>query len=750
MLARFTQPRHAPFLCILALALIVSTAGAQPLADRIPADAIVYVGWKGADALGPAYDASHLKAVIDASNLCELCDTFLPQLGKRIGRENAQGAALINMVLAVAKPMWNHPTAIYFTLDLNNPGMPMPHLAIICQSGPDAPALLDQLTKLCAMAPRGPFPIRSHQKGDIVAVTIGSVTPAMETAVIGAGDNRLDANATFQAALAQVNKDPVFTVFVNGALLAKTIDQAIAMQDNPQLADKWPQVRAALGLDGLKGLILACGFDGKDWTQQAFIAASAPRQGLLALLNPQAINNQTLKSIPRSATWMGVSHLDLAALMDIARQTIVGIEPNAGPQIDALLQQINAMLGFDLQKDLFASLGSEWAFYVDPNVGGTGLLGMAAFNRLADPAKAQATLDKLEIALNAGIAAAIHDPKITLAFQQKQVGDLTLHYLAAPALTPTWTIANGTLWLSLYPQVTLSAAQLAAANGPSILDNPDFQTLRKRLGIDKIADVSSISFVDLPRTAPNAYASWLLLSRLVGAADIFGVRSPLMVIPPLNKLLAELGPAGSATWTDATGWHLKSISSFPGSELLATDAMSSFGVAEPALLMSILLPALNKTRDTETRAKSASNLKQIGIGCLLYSNEDPDQKYPPDLGALLLKEDLTLAVFVNPSSGASIPPAIGNAPKEAQAAWVAANSDYVYRGAGKTPNPDSAGGSEYVLAYEKLPDGQARNVLFGDGHVAWTSFADFQRLLGQNAPAPLTPHPPRFPKNGGL
>src|SRR5438046_69540 len=41
-----------------------------------------------------------------------------------------------------------------------------------------------------------------------------------------------------------------------------------------------------------------------------------------------------------------------------------------------------------------------------------------------------------------------------------------------------------------------------------------------------------------------------------------------------------------------------------------------------ALLISILLPSLNRARETANRVKCASNLRQLGQAILLYANEN--------------------------------------------------------------------------------------------------------------------------------
>ena len=75
---------------LIVLALAYSQyASAQPLADRLPSDALLYVGWAGSEKLGPAYSQSHLKGVMNASNLPQLFSELFPKIARRLQLEPA-------------------------------------------------------------------------------------------------------------------------------------------------------------------------------------------------------------------------------------------------------------------------------------------------------------------------------------------------------------------------------------------------------------------------------------------------------------------------------------------------------------------------------------------------------------------------------------------------------------------------------------------------------------------------------------
>ena len=99
-------------LMLVLVLLLPQCLSAAPLADRVPADAIVYVGWQGSRAAGPAYEASRMKQVVDVSDIGQM-RRFVERLAARIGRDEAAVAEAAAVLTPVADVLWASPTAIY-------------------------------------------------------------------------------------------------------------------------------------------------------------------------------------------------------------------------------------------------------------------------------------------------------------------------------------------------------------------------------------------------------------------------------------------------------------------------------------------------------------------------------------------------------------------------------------------------------------------------------------------------------------
>jgi prepilin-type processing-associated H-X9-DG protein len=143
-------------------------------------------------------------------------------------------------------------------------------------------------------------------------------------------------------------------------------------------------------------------------------------------------------------------------------------------------------------------------------------------------------------------------------------------------------------------------------------------------------------------------------------------------------------------------------------------------------MISILLPSLNRARETANRVKCASNMRQVGQAILLYSNENRGA-YPPDIDAILRTQDITAGEFVCPSdSNAPATPAAGGP------------YSFVYAGPNLTTRTATA---DTIVLYEPLTNhnNDGGNILFGDGHVEFFVARDYQKYIaeveaGQNPP----------------
>lgn len=706
-------------IALFALFVIVSSARAQSLANHVPADAIIYVGWRGGSNLGPGYEASHLKAILDGSNIPEFFTDFLPRLVQRVQQKDMATGTKLRVVMDLGSALFKHPSAYFFDgLDMSG-GQPVPRAGLICQADADADALKQQLDQLLAAAGPTPFPVKSFKSAEIVGLLVGYADP--EKALPDVTAKGLTESAGFKKAMMSLNPDPVISAYVDGEKLLKLIDTAVAQSGNPQAAQGWPKAKEAAGLADLKHIAYTAGFDGKEWMSQAFVEAPAPRRGLLAMCDSKPVSDDLLKAIPDSATFAAVGSFDFAKLVEQIRTIVGAVDPEAQQKIDQGLGGLSMMIGKNVQRDILEPLGEQWGVYMSPAVGGPTAAGVVIVNQLDDAAKAQQGLNALWFFANNMIAAQMKDSELKVQTQRTKIGDVTVNYIGTPFVAPGWTIKDGRLYIALFPQIVSTATHQVGV-GKSIADNAEYQKILQRLNVTK---PSGVCFLNLPATAPMAYQTTLAMTRLgLGFADMWGVKAPEPVLPPLDVLLPHLAPAGSASWTDDAGWHFKSITPFPGATLLATEQNTTLGSA--ALMTSVMLPSLNRARETANRVKCASNMRQIGQAILLYANENKGN-YPPDLGTLIRTEDITADAFICPSSNVSLPGNIGQMKPEQIAQWVNEHSPYIYVGKGLNNNAPA----DRVVLYEQLEDHDkdGGNFLYGDGHVEFLARAAYEQEL---------------------
>jgi prepilin-type processing-associated H-X9-DG protein len=722
------------------LVLCVSaTLRAQPLAERVPADALVYVGWAGASTLGDSYAGTHLQSVMVDSRLSDVFGRFLDQVEAKVVQAQPQAKEPFRIGRLLTAPMWRYPTALYVGKpDLSVPQAPKVFVAMMCRAGADAPVVAKEVNALIEKAGPAPVPIKCFVLNDIVCFSIGYESDEM--ALAGEGGDRptpLASNARFVAAMKHAVKKPALMTYVNVSGIIEAIEAGVLINAE----DAAPQVAAFLDASGFRNVesyIDSSGFEGKDWVGQTFISAPGPRIGLLTQAARRPIDPTLTQIVPADAGFYAAGRFDAAASVKQLQETLKSTDPEFERYFNMGLGALQQAVGTNVMTNLLEPLGSDWVAYAAPKVSTTGILGTVVVNKLDDPDKMLKGLRTASVNLsnwiNLGINRNSPGSGLMIHGASTRIGDVDVYYMALPIVAPSWAIKDGRLYLGLYPQVVGSAVRQASANKQSIVDSEKYQSLVKRLGAPQ---VEGVSFYDLPASIGYGYwyQQWLVLGRYAGIGDLWGLTLPEPLIPPFDTLRQHVDVAGSVSWSDDAGFHSKRIVSFPGALLLSEQGSATMlsGVGSVALGTSILLPSLNRARETANRVTSASNLKQIGMGVMFYANENKG-RLPDNFAELLRTQDLHHSVMLNPRSDTSFP---NELTRDEANQFAADNSDYVYVGAGKKMVDIQA---DTILAYER-PDGleDGINILFGDGHIEFVRMEQAMEMIEAQQLQPALP-----------
>lgn len=678
---------------------------AQPLADRVPDDALVYVGWRGADDPGDGYAGSNLQALGGSEELAHSLSQAL-DLIQRANPDNPWATMVTDLVRSLGSSTWHLPTAVYLQ-PVDNPDMPV-RLTVAWQAqGEQGDALINALQNLIQQLPPD-APVKVDAGEPLVTLTIGIPEAAQgEAAGQAAPVSALADSPAFKQVMAQVQPDGVLVVYANAKGLLSLFDRLAQHSHAPNASEQWTKVRDALGLDGLESLAFTGGFDGPDWRSDLFIAAPAPqtgpRQGILALFNSDPITDDTLAQIPAEATSLAVTQLDPGKLLDEIKRIATAIDPATGEKINEAFTKVDEMTGVDVDGDLIRAFGSTWVFYTDPGATGDGMLSFCVVNTPKDPDAVNRSLTSLQAVANAFMGQAGAQAGMRIRFQTSQYQGMTMNTLGIPFVAPTWAVHDGKLYLALYPQTVMTAFDRAAADGPSILESEAFQAARERLGVDQ---PTSISYTDLPRTARSAYQSWVMISQIgSGALAMFGGDNPVL-LPPYAKIEPLLSPAIQATWADDAGFHFKAISPFPGASLLGPQSSTNMSTMTTPLMVGTMLPALGAARRAARQMKSTTQCRGI-VQSRITAAQDNHGHLPDDIADMVEQNYFSIDYVISPRSPVHIPPDFHQWDMQQQKQWIRKNASYIL-----IPGLKDDINSETVCVFER-PDGRGDGIAVG-------------------------------------
>lgn len=698
------QPSVAAMLSAIILSAAAVPVSAQPLADMVPGDAMLYIGWRGLDHLGESYEQSHFKALYPAMG-DDVISSTIGALAPVIARDDPRAARLLTQFASVADKLIQHPMAVSIHgFDPDNADAPV-KMMLIVDAGDEADAIATDwkvFTERAGVTKE--LPMRRVGKTGLM-LSMGEVKIASTRAESLAG------KADFIASLGDARTDAVAAIYAPVKPWLDMIEnEAIEFDDE---REEWRAARRALDLDGMKSVSWTGRFVDRQWQSQLFVEAPAPRKGLAALITgPGKLNPATLAAIPATARIAGALKLDLSDTLAQLRTIAGGIDEQAPRMLDGGLAQLRDMTGIDLERDLFAALGPDWLWYGDDSVGGGGLLGMVAVNHFRDP-KAAATIEQAITIANAIIAAQMQGENLKVQFIPIDVDGQRVWQLGVPFVAPSIAVNDKKLVFGLFPQTVVAALRQTPKSGEGIDRLAAFKALQQQLGA---RDVSSFAYADLPKTVDSSYATVLVGAQMyIGFGQMMGANPRALSIPPLDKLRPHLAPAASMGWADARGLHLRSRSPFPGASVYSPgQGPDQAGVGTVAVMAGILLPAMKRARVIANRAASSAQLRGLGTACVIHA-QTAAGKFPPDLTTLVKSGLMTAKPCFHPQNKSWMN-RVPDKPMLEWDNWIDKHTDYVYLG-GDEDIPGDA-----IVAYEKLGKPWTRlgiNILFGDGHVEW-------------------------------
>ena len=730
-------------LVILATSLFYAvTAPAQErqnLAELIPADAVAAIYWAGMNDKAPGYADSKLKAMLTDTGLGQRINDAVVAGLEPVARRDVEARALLDAWRDLGGAVWQREWVVFvqgvtFSAPINDYGMeaavvidgrvvkqaearpvvqhrvPLPRVGFAIVPGEDAAAVRKHLTTQI-----------DRMKEGIPGIEIELLDDGQRLGVLMGAAFAADADASLPAAEGfgipggQDPADAAVWVHVDLVAVDGLVRDGLQSGGDLDTLQRYEQVFDAMGLEGIDRLFLGGGFgDQGDWYQDLFVAAPAPRKRLLSLLDRPGLDGSAFALVPAASTWARATRFNLGRAWDTQVEAVRKLPDgeDADAEVDGAIASLNNELGFAVREDLIGSLGDTWVMYANPGFGGVFGTGVVLVHEPRDAAALDASLLKLQGVLNE----ALRDGGAGFTFNSLEQDGYTLHSMAAPFVSPAWAVADGRWYVGLTPQAVKVARAFAANGGRSMLDDPEFAAMGARpIGPEGPDEPASVMFTRLAESAPTLHGGWSTLAGFAAMAGVATSSDLSGLIPPLGTLTPHLGHAGAASWTDDAGYHARSISPFPGSSLLSQEFAYQWLTTGNLLTTPVWFAGMRDARDAARDATSMSNLRQVGLGLMVYA-VDFDDQLPPDLGTVYAMRYLgqNPQVLFHPED-----PAADEAELLVDAdvpAFINKSSSYTFVLPGvKMSTIDKP--SEAVMVVDTSGVSSRITVLYADGHV---------------------------------
>ncbi len=608
-------------------------------AELLPAGTVLYATAEGDLLHQAAWEQTAAYEAFRKSGLLDSLSRLMTSVIEQVPDERAKTVATIGQFLS------EHGASVAVALP-EGEGPPLPYAVIVAHdAGPHA-GVLNELAESFGLGAE----IKTEKIGKR-SITKGLIpeTPGIEIGWWAEGNHLVIAvglNAVASAVAVAEGKSPNFASTTHAKQLAAKVDfdrtaigwmNFAAIQTRiggipiPAGEDQTVgQVLKTMGLSSIRTVLVQSGYKGRSLWSTMDIDAPGPRTGLLGLSGQSTMTLADLPPMPVENVGFAAQSLSLANAYDEVLTVVRNVAklgpPGASEELESHLEQMPEFLGCNLRDDLLATLGPVQCVYSDLNQAMFGAdYGLAV--QVKDAAKLRATLGKLIDRAGDQIPPQF----FSVVRRQKHGRELITLQIGGGGFNPTLVVDDKWLGLGSSSQTAESFAMRLNGDLPSW--KPNAETTAALAAVPK--QFAAVSVAHPRQTIRGLVAAAPFLIGLaetgVNQASQFGALPPIKLpktaieLPPAELVVQPLFPNVSWAVVDQTGFHWTTRSSAPAIPLVSGADGSSVVVV--AVLVALLLPAVQQAREAARRAQSMNNLKMIGLA--MHNYHDTFNSFPP-------------------------------------------------------------------------------------------------------------------------
>lgn len=481
---------------ILGSLSIASPALADGPADLIPQDALVALGWSGADAAEPGFLETGIGAVIGDPRIQEMSESLMRALEMRLRQETSDPSerAKLGAVEGVLAELWAHPAALSLTGVSLREGEPVPEIALCVRAGDGAERIFRTIETIrenegvlaetypgAALARRVALPdtpvplIYGIERGCFFLALTENATRALLATIRGESPsiaNHPRFRETWRRTVA--DSAAVKFAYADGEALHDLVLRVLRDSDAALPAP----AKKLIGEDGLGRLgpvLLAVGTEGAGFRRSLFVGWRSDE-------DPGApIDLEDLVLVPRDTSFFSYEDQDVAGLITGLRDFVASTDPEVSRQLRSFQALADGFLGFRVEEDFLASLGRRFLLFEEPTASGL-IPGLCLVLTPKDPGQIQDCVKRLTTSVGA-VAGATGGVRVRV---EEERGVSFIETAGAPIpIAPAWATRGDRLFITLHPTVleeVLHRVDAPDARRRSILANEDFLAATRRIG----------------------------------------------------------------------------------------------------------------------------------------------------------------------------------------------------------------------------------------------------------------------------